>query len=99
MNQSGSLPANARLESMANHKSADFSQRMNTYFKKNNTYFIRFFLRSWFGGAQSSPVQRTLRYHKTVKQEISETVKGSERGCVGPKLPVEEFKTFPAKEH
>ena len=23
----------------------------------------------------------------------------SERGCVGPKLPVKEFKTFPAKEH
>jgi hypothetical protein len=37
-------PANARLESMVNQKSADFSQRMNTYFKKTNTYFIRFFL-------------------------------------------------------
>ena len=49
MNQSGSLPANARLESMANHKSADFSQRMNTYFKKTNTYFIRFFLRRGCG--------------------------------------------------
>ena len=43
-NKSGSLPANARLESMVNQKSADFSQRMNTYFKKTNTYFIRFFL-------------------------------------------------------
>ena len=43
-NESGSLPANARLESMVNPKSADFSQRMNTYFKKTNTYFIRFFL-------------------------------------------------------
>ena len=42
--QMSQAPANARLESMVNQKSADFSQRMNTYFKKTNTYFIRFFL-------------------------------------------------------
>ena len=32
--QMSQAPANARLESTVNQKSADFSQRMNTYLKK-----------------------------------------------------------------